>query len=59
MISSFALQEFKTIWKEEFGSDIPEELAIEEAINLLNIIDKIYRPIKQEWVNEYEETKLE
>jgi len=47
MLSEKALRDFKKIYREEFGKNIPDELAIEEAINLLVIIDKTYRPIKQ------------
>jgi len=53
MISEKALQEFKAIWKEEIGEDIPDEAAIEEAINLLTITNTIYRPIKKEWLKEF------
>lgn len=53
MISDKALQEFKEIWKEEIGGDIPDEMAIEEAINLLTITNTIYRPIKKEWLKEF------
>jgi hypothetical protein len=54
MISLEATKEFQDIWKEEFGEDIPADLALEEGLNLLTIIDAIYRPIKQEWFDEYE-----
>jgi hypothetical protein len=54
MISDAALQEFKQVWLTEFGEEIPDEIAIGQAVNLLTLFDAIYRPIKQEWVNEYE-----
>ena len=54
MISDVALSDFKKIWLDEFGTEIPNEVAIEEAINLLTMFDAIYRPIKQEWVEENE-----
>lgn len=54
MLSDKALQEFKRIWKEEFGEDISDEKATEEGINLLTMFDAIYRPIKKEWVDELE-----
>ena len=54
MISPEATKEFQDIWKEEFGEDIPEDLALEEGLNLLTIFDAIYRPIKQEWFDESE-----
>ena len=54
MLTDKALQEFKKIWKEEFGEDISDEKAAEEGINLLTMFDAIYRPIKKEWVDELE-----
>ena len=55
MLSKQALDEFKVIWKQEFGEDIPDDLATEEAINLLTMFNAIYRPIKKEWVAEYDQ----
>jgi hypothetical protein len=54
MISAQALQDFKVIWKSQFGEDISDEKATEEALNLLNLFNVIYRPIKKELSNEYE-----
>jgi hypothetical protein len=53
MISDEALLEFKQIWVDEFGEKISDEVAMEEAINLLTMFDAVHRPIKQEWVTEY------
>lgn len=49
MISEQALQEFKAIWKKQFGEEISDDLAIAEAINLLNLFNVIYKPVKKEW----------
>jgi len=57
MISDKALQEFKEIWKEEIGTEISDEQAMEEATQLLTLFDAIYRPIKKEWVNELDRDK--
>ena len=54
MISLEATKEFQDIWKEEFGEEIPEDLAMQEGINLLTIFNAIYEPIKQEWFDDYE-----
>ena len=54
MVSEKALREFKNIWKEEFGEDISDEKALEEATALLTMFDAIYKPIRKEWVEEYE-----
>ena len=53
MISETALQEFKEIWRAEFGSEIPDDLAIEEAVNLLVGFNAIYRPLKESDIEEY------
>ncbi len=52
MISDKALQEFQEIWKEEIGGEISDELAIEEATQLLTMFDAVYRPINKEWLEE-------
>ena len=54
MISETALKEFQKIWQSEFGEDISNEIAMEEAVNLLTLFDAVYCPIKQEWMEEYE-----
>ncbi len=52
MISDASLQEFKEIWKEEIGTEISDEQAMEEATQLLTLFDAIYRPIKKQWLND-------
>lgn len=59
MLSKQALDEFKVIWRAEFGEDVPDDIATEEAINLLTMFNVIYRPIKKEWVDEYEKKQDE
>ncbi|HVM77191.1 MAG TPA: type II toxin-antitoxin system RelE/ParE family toxin [Candidatus Paceibacterota bacterium] len=54
MVSEKALQEFKKIWREEFGEEISDQKALDEATALLALFDAIYRPIKKEWLDEYE-----
>ncbi len=54
MLSKKALSDFKTIWRKQFSEDISDEKATEEAINLLNLFNVIYRPIKKEWADEYD-----
>ena len=50
MISKEALDEFKMIWKKEFGTDISDEEALKRATNLLNLFKAVYKPIKKEWL---------
>jgi hypothetical protein len=56
MLSDKALEEFKKIWREEKGEDISDEKAAEEAINLLTLMDAVYKPIKKEWLKDFEDT---
>lgn len=54
MVSEQALREFKRLWREEFGEELSDEKALEEATALLTMFDAIYRPIKKEWSDEYD-----
>jgi hypothetical protein len=49
MLSKEALDEFKAIWREQFKEDKSDEKATEEAINLLTLMNVVYRPIRKEW----------
>lgn len=53
MISEKALEEFKKIYREEYGEDISDEKAVELGINLLVMFENIYRPIKKDWLEEF------
>ncbi len=59
MISKEALDEFKIIWKQEIGEEISDEKATEEAANLLTLFNVIYRPIKKDWLKEFENNLAE
>src|SRR5271154_2422318 len=52
MISKEALEEFKRIWKEEFGEDISDQKALDSGIALLTIMNVVYRPIKKSWLED-------
>jgi len=56
MLSDKALKEFKEIWRKEFGTDISDEKATEQAISLLTLMKAVYRPIKKEWAKPSNET---
>ncbi len=56
MISKEALEEYKAIYKEEFGEDVSDEDALKQAINLLSMMNVIYRPLKKEWLREPQST---
>ncbi|OGN14518.1 MAG: hypothetical protein A3G02_00425 [Candidatus Yanofskybacteria bacterium RIFCSPLOWO2_12_FULL_44_13b] len=55
MLSKEALEEFKAIYKKEYNEDISDEDALEMAVNLLNMMNAIYRPIPKKWLDELEE----
>lgn len=50
MISQQALQEFKEIFEQKYGSAPDEKVLVALACNALNFFDVVYRPIKKEWV---------
>jgi hypothetical protein len=50
MISSAALEEFKVLWHEEFGSEISDGQATELATNLLTAFSHSYRSVRKEWL---------
>lgn len=54
MISKEALEDFKKVWREEKGTEISDEDAMEEAIALLTLMNVVYRPIKKSWLEEFE-----
>lgn len=47
MISKEALKEFKRIYKKEFGEDISDKDALDEATNLLNLYKAVYLPLNK------------
>lgn len=57
MISKKALNEFKKIYKEEFGEKITDAEAVSLGTNLLTMMNAVYRPIKKEWLKESEENE--
>ena len=59
MLSNNALEDFKRIWKEEYGTDIPNDFAVEQATTLLTFFNAIYKPLKKEWVDEYDHERIE
>lgn len=47
MLSKQALEDFKEIWRKEFNEEISDQKATEQAINLLTLMDAVYRPIRK------------
>lgn len=50
MISEIATKEFKELYLAEFGEEISDEQAVELGTNLLTLFNKIYRPVKKDWL---------
>lgn len=48
MISKEAFDEFKAIWKRNFGEDISDAKALESATKLVRLMEIIYRPMTRE-----------
>ncbi len=46
MVSTQALNEFKQIYKEEYGIELDSQTALEKAERLLMLMRAVYRPIK-------------
>ncbi len=55
MISKNALEEYKIIHRQETGEVFSDDVLLDEAINLLTLFDRVYRPIRKEWLKEYEQ----
>ena len=45
MISKQAIDEYKKIYKQEFGEDISSEAALANATSFLRLIKTVYKPI--------------
>ncbi len=52
MVGKDSLEEFKKIWREEFGEEISDDFALAVATSFLSGFSHVYRPIKKEWVEE-------
>ncbi len=53
-LSKEAIEEFKEIYRQEFGKEISDQTALELALNLLTLFQAIYRPVTKK---EFEEFK--
>jgi len=48
MISKEKLKEFKKIYKKRFGEHLSDQVALEKATKLLNLVKVVYRPMTKE-----------
>ena len=51
-LSKEAIDEFKAIYKKEFGKDLSDKEALEMATNLINLFKVIYRPIPKDRIKD-------
>lgn len=50
MLSDKAFEEYKAIYKEEIGGELPsDEVLFDQAVSLLTLMNTVYRPVKKEW----------
>jgi len=52
-LSKKAIEEFNEIYKKEFGEEISDQEAYEEASNLIKLFKIIYRPIPKDKIKEF------
>ena len=50
MLSKKAIDQFKKLYVDEFGEEISDEKATEQAVALLTLFNHIYRPVKKDWL---------
>ncbi len=48
MISREEVKKFKEIYKKRFGEYLSDQVALEKATKLLNLVKAVYQPITQE-----------
>jgi hypothetical protein len=48
MLSKQAIEEYKQIYKEEFGKEITDKEALEQGERLLQVMKIIYKPIPKD-----------
>lgn len=54
LLSNEHILKFQLLYKEQFGLDISKETAYEECVNLLQLLQIIYKPMTKE---EFEQTE--
>ncbi len=50
-LSQKTTEEYKAIYKKEFGKEITDAEAEEQGMNLLKLFQIIYKPIPKSWKN--------
>lgn len=52
-LSQQAIEEYKAIYKKEYGKDITDAEADEQGMKLIRLFKIIYRPIPKDWPKEH------
>ena len=48
MLTNNDIKKFQALYKEEFGTEISKEEALEQGIKLLSLMSHVYKPMTQE-----------
>ena len=59
MISEEILKEFKKIYKKRFGEYLSDQVALEKATKLLNLMKAVYRPMTKEEYDKLQKRRKE
>lgn len=47
MVNEKQLAEFKALYKKHFNEELPEDIALEKAIQLVRLMEIIYKPMTE------------
>lgn len=59
MISKESLEEFKKLYKEHFNKELSDEDALQQATQLLRMVELVYKPITLEEYKNYLKRRVE
>lgn len=59
MLTKEAIEEFKKLYKEQYGEELNDFVATEAANRLLRLVDVVYRPIPKDWEEKYKQIERE
>ena len=54
MLTNNDITKFQALYKEEFGTDISREQAIEQGTKLLSLMSSVYKPMTQKDLDDIE-----
>ncbi len=59
MLSKESLEEFKKLYKKRFGKNLSDQVALEKATKLLNLVKAVYRPMTQKEYDKVQKRRKE